>query len=50
LAVRPTPKQFNTVKAAISADAVIWPAPRWSENAPLPITMLALDCFSEGKK
>ena len=28
LAVRPTPRQFSTVNAAISADAVIWPAPR----------------------
>src|SRR5471030_2660535 len=49
-AVRPTPRQFKTVKAAIRADATACPAPRWSENAPEPTTILALACFKAGKK
>src|SRR5271157_115338 len=50
LAVRPTPKQLSAVKAAISAAAANWPAPKRTVKLPEPRTIDALACFRLGKK
>src|ERR1700736_1790263 len=43
LAVRPTPKQFTIVKAAISDEAASWAWPSRRENAPEPTARVAFE-------
>ena len=50
LAVRPTPKQFRIVKAAIKAEASNCAPPSRSEKAPEPIVNCALACLKAGRK